>query len=93
MRIGLMLRAFSEKGGVGVYTRNISRHLVETDKNNEYFLYYSSAEFMGSFADYPNVTERVVNLGSKVLWDQVKINWMQSFTRNSRYRCCAGRAA
>ena len=71
MRIGLMLRAFSEKGGVGVYTRNITRHLVETDKNSDYFLYYSSAEFMGSFADYPNVTERVVSVGSKVLWDQL----------------------
>ena len=71
MRIGLMLRAFSEKGGVGVYTRNITRHLVETDKNNEYFLYYSSAEFKGTFAGRPNVTERVVSVGSKILWDQL----------------------
>jgi glycosyltransferase involved in cell wall biosynthesis len=71
MRIGLMLRAFSEKGGVGVYTRNIARHLVETDDNNEYFFYYSSAEFIGSFADCANVTERAVSIGSKVLWDQV----------------------
>jgi glycosyltransferase involved in cell wall biosynthesis len=70
MRIGLMLRAFSEKGGVGVYTRNITRHLVETDKNNRYFLYYSSADFAGTFAELSNVTERVVNIGSKVLWDQ-----------------------
>jgi hypothetical protein len=71
MRIGLMLRAFSEKGGVGVYTRNITRHLIETDTDNEYFLYYSSAEFVGSFANCPNATERVVSVGSKVLWDQL----------------------
>lgn len=71
MRIGLMLRAYSEKGGVGVYTRNIARHLVETDKENDYFLYFSSAEFEGTFAHCPNVTERVVDIGSKVLWDQL----------------------
>ena len=71
MRIGLMLRAYSEKGGVGVYTRNIAKHLVESDQDNEYFLYYSSTDFIGSFADCPNVTERAVKVGSKVLWDQV----------------------
>jgi glycosyltransferase involved in cell wall biosynthesis len=71
MRIGLMLRAFGEKGGVGVYTRNITRHLVETDKDNEYFLYYSNPKFVGSFSACPNVTEHVVNLKSKVLWDQL----------------------
>lgn len=71
MRIGLMLRAFSQKGGVGVYTRNIARHLVETDKNNEYFLYYSSADFVGSFANCSNATERFVNVRSKFLWDQL----------------------
>ncbi len=30
MRIGIMLRAFDEKGGIGVYTRNITRHLLDT---------------------------------------------------------------
>src|SRR5210317_1639792 len=70
MRIGLMLRAYSEKGGVGVYTRNIAKHLVESDQDNEYFLYYANKEFIGSFADCSNVTERVVNIGSKVVWDQ-----------------------
>jgi glycosyltransferase involved in cell wall biosynthesis len=71
MRIGIMLRAFEERGGVGVYARNITRHLVETDKDNEYFLYYSSPESPGSFAAHTHVTERVVKVGSKVLWDQV----------------------
>ena len=71
MRIGLMLRAFAEKGGVGVYTRNIARHLVETDQDNEYFLYYAHKEFIGTFSEYSNVTERVVGIGNKVLWDQL----------------------
>jgi hypothetical protein len=29
MRIGMMLRAADEKGGVGVYTRNLIRELCE----------------------------------------------------------------
>ena len=49
MRIGIMLRAFDEKGGVGVYARNITKHLVESDQKNDYFLYYASLESFGSF--------------------------------------------
>jgi len=71
MRIGIMLRAFGQKNGVGVYARNITRQLVESDQDNDYFLYYASLESFGSFTACSNVTERVVRLGSKVLWDQV----------------------
>ena len=39
MRIGIMLRAFGQKNGVGVYARNITKHLVERDQKNDYFLY------------------------------------------------------
>jgi glycosyltransferase involved in cell wall biosynthesis len=73
MRIGLMLRAFEEKGGVGVYTRNIARHLVEAAPEHEYFLYFGRPEDVGTFSNSPNVTERHVPLGNKAVWDQLKM--------------------
>ena len=47
MRIGVMLRAFEEKGGVGVYTRNITRHLLEKAPQHEFFLYFGRREDLG----------------------------------------------
>ena len=73
MRIGLMLRAFEEKGGVGVYTRNIARHLVDAAPEHDFFLYFGRSEDLGSFSDSPNATERLVALGNKAIWDQVKM--------------------
>lgn len=73
MRIGIMLRAADEKGGVGVYAQNIARHLVETDSANEYVIYLASAQHSGSFSGYPNVTERIIPVRNKVIWDQFAI--------------------
>jgi glycosyltransferase involved in cell wall biosynthesis len=36
-------------------------------------LFYRNAAHLGRFADYPNVTERVVNAPHKALWDQIAI--------------------
>jgi hypothetical protein len=56
MRIGIMLRSMLEQGGVGVYSRYITRELLEQDRRNHYVLFYRSAAQLGSFASYPNVT-------------------------------------
>ncbi len=73
MQIGIMLRAYDEQGGIGVYTQNIVRELVTLDQRNHYVLFYRDRANLGRFADYANVTERVVWAPSKVLWDQVAI--------------------
>ena len=73
MRIGIMLRSMLEQGGVGVYSRYITRELLEQDRRNHYVLFYRSAAQLGSFSSYPNVTERVVQAPNKALWDQVAI--------------------
>ena len=49
MRIGIMLRSIDEKGGVGVYTRNIVEELLQLDKKNEYILFYANPSNLGSF--------------------------------------------
>lgn len=71
IRIGLMLRALDEKGGVGVYTRGITRELLDLDHHNQYTLFYRNRENLGLFADRPNVTERVVSGRFNGLWDQI----------------------
>lgn len=73
MRIGMMLRTFDEKGGVGVYARNITAELLAMDRKNEYFLYYRSASHLGTHGHHPNVTERLIEGRNNALWDQVRI--------------------
>lgn len=73
MRIGIMLRSIDEKGGVGVYTRNIVKELVQLDCKNEYVLFYANPSNLGLFSHHTNVTECWVRGGSKAYWDQIAI--------------------
>jgi glycosyltransferase involved in cell wall biosynthesis len=73
MRIGVMLRSIDEKGGIGVYAANIVRELLERDRRNHYVLYYRTAENLGRFAEFENVTERHVRAPHKAAWDQLAI--------------------
>jgi glycosyltransferase involved in cell wall biosynthesis len=73
MRIGIMLRAFEERGGVGVYTRNITRELLKRAPHHDFFLYFGREQDLGTYSEFPNATERFVPLGNKVIWDQVRM--------------------
>ena len=73
MRIGIMLRSIDEKGGVGVYTRNIVKELLEIDRKNEYVLFYANPTNLGAFAYHQNVTEHWVRGSNKAYWDQIAI--------------------
>jgi glycosyltransferase involved in cell wall biosynthesis len=73
MRIGIMLRSIDEKGGVGVYTRNIVKELLRLDQDNEYVLFYASRSKIGLFSEHKNMTERWVNGLNKAVWDQFAI--------------------
>ena len=73
MRIGIMLRSIDEKGGVGVYTRNIVKELLRLDKDNEYILFYANSSNIGVFSHYENVREVLVRGSHKAVWDQVSI--------------------
>ena len=75
MRIGIMLRAFDEKGGVGVYTRNVVRELLALDRSNSYHLFFMNEDNLGRFAGVRNVTEHLVGGANKAYWDQVAIPW------------------
>lgn len=73
MRIGMMLRAIDEQGGIGVYTRNLVKELLTIDGDNEYILFYQSTNRMGCYKDYDNVTELLVRGSNKAYWDQIAI--------------------
>jgi glycosyltransferase involved in cell wall biosynthesis len=73
MRIGIMLRSVDEKGGVGVYSRNIVKELLRLDQHNEYVLFHSNPSHIGSFSEHKNMTERWVKGLNKAVWDQVAI--------------------
>jgi O-antigen biosynthesis alpha-1,2-mannosyltransferase len=73
MRIGIMLRSFDEKGGVGVYTRNIVKELLQLDSKNEYILFYANPINIGLFSHHSNVKERWLKGSNKAYWDQIAI--------------------
>lgn len=68
-----MLRSIDEKGGVGVYTRNIVKELLEIDRKNEYKLFYANPANIGLFSRHANVSEHWVKGSNKAYWDQVAI--------------------
>jgi len=70
MRIGLMLRNLDDRGGVGVYTRELLQALLDQDSRNEYLLFHADSGALGRYAGYPNVTEIALPSRSKLLWDQ-----------------------
>ena len=73
MRIAVMLRTLEEKGGIGVYSRNLIETLLELDTHNHYDLLYATAGQLGRYAGRPNVTEHVLAVRSKALWDQMAV--------------------
>lgn len=82
MRIGVMLRSIDEKGGVGVYTRNIVAELLRIDHTNEYLLLYRDPSNIGLFSSYSNVKERFVRGFNKAYWDQIAVPyvcWKEKF--------------
>ncbi|MEM8934461.1 MAG: glycosyltransferase, partial [Acidobacteriota bacterium] len=90
-RIGLMLRTWSERGGVGVYTRNLVRELLAVERAAErtdeepieWVLLWRRAADRRDVAptlDLASVEQHVVRAPSlpllgKLMWDQVAVPW------------------
>src|SRR6266540_2229938 len=73
MRIGIMLRSIDEKGGVGVYTRNIVKELLQFDQKNKYVLFYANPSNLGLFSYHEHVKEIWVKGRNKAAWDQIAV--------------------
>src|SRR5262244_2362776 len=79
MRIGIMAESLDEAvGGIGVYTQEIVRALLQIDSSNEYVLMYpgfgKAREQLGQFCGYKNVTEIETEFPRSSLWNQV-VRW------------------
>jgi glycosyltransferase involved in cell wall biosynthesis len=70
MKIGILLRAYDRPGGIGIYSRNIVKHLLRLDQDNDYVLFYSNQQHLGTYAHLPRVEEVVVPPANPVFWDQ-----------------------
>jgi glycosyltransferase involved in cell wall biosynthesis len=73
MKIGVMLRTIDEKQGIGIYTLNLMDHLLQLDKKNDYVLFFRNPQFIGRYAQYAHVKEKLIPGSNKAFWDQVKI--------------------
>lgn len=73
MRVAVMLRAFDERGGVGVYARNLVSHLLALDSDDEYLLLYRDPAHLGTYGHLARVTERCLTAQGKAHWDQVAV--------------------
>lgn len=81
MRIGILLHSLNETmGGIGVYTQEIVRALLATDRANEYVLIYPGFGVaharLGQFRRHKNATEIETTFSRvpfETYWDQVVI--------------------
>lgn len=79
MRIAITLQSLRHLGGIGIYTRQLLKHLLALDKKNEYILIYppfgQAHRSLGHYRDHENVTE--VSTKSLVphglYWDQLVV--------------------
>jgi glycosyltransferase involved in cell wall biosynthesis len=71
-----MLRSLDEKGGIGVYARYLTEELLALDGGHEYVLFYQNAEHRGRFGSSARITERVIPVANKVVWDQLAVPYL-----------------
>jgi glycosyltransferase involved in cell wall biosynthesis len=68
-----MLRAVGEYDGAGVYIRKLMDALLAMDRENQYVLFYSGREQLGTYGGRPNVREVLVRAPGKLAWDQIAV--------------------
>lgn len=73
MHIGIMLRAYDRPGGIGIYSRNIVKYILQIDHLNHYTLFYNNKSHLGTYKNLRNVNEVYVPETNPIIWDQVKI--------------------
>ena len=73
MRIGIMLRAYDRPGGIGIYCRNIVKHLLAHDQANHYVLMYSNKKHVGTYNHLENVEEVYLASTNLFIWDQWQV--------------------
>jgi len=73
VRIGVCLRTWGEKGGIGVYSRQLLQAMLPLGRQHAFVLLYSERSHLGRFGDQPNAREVFVAAPDKWTWDQVSV--------------------
>jgi glycosyltransferase involved in cell wall biosynthesis len=68
-----MLRSLDEKGGIGVYTRNLVEELLALDASHDFVLLYRDPANLGRYGDHAQVTEVVLRGRNNAVWDQLSV--------------------
>lgn len=71
MKIAICARTFGEKGGIGVYTRNLLDAMLPIARQHEFLVFYSEKAHLGRFSHLSNVHEMFIAAKTKLLWDQI----------------------
>jgi len=73
MRIAICARTWGDKGGVGVYTRNLLKAMLPMNSGHQYTVFYTNKAYVGSFSGCENVKEVFVPAYGKLMWDQLAV--------------------
>ena len=76
MKIAIMLRAIEEVDGPGIATANLVDKLIEIDRDNEYVILHKNNNYLGRYAGYKNVREILLNVKSKLIYDQIYVPYV-----------------
>ena len=73
MKIAIMMRAMDQDSGFCTVTQGMIRSMLKLEPTISYLLMYKKRKWLGHFADYPNAKEVLMEVSSKLLWDQVAV--------------------
>ncbi len=68
-----MGRPIDQDDGIGVYTSQLLRNLLELDPDSRYVILLRTPRHRDDFAAYPNAETRVIPARAKLWWDQVTV--------------------
>jgi glycosyltransferase involved in cell wall biosynthesis len=78
MNIAICARTWGNKGGIGVYTRNLTLAMLSIGSGHQYTIFYKDKAHVGNFSGHENVKEIFVPAYGKLMWDQIAIPYYAS---------------
>jgi len=71
--ICVMGRPLDQDDGIGVYTSNLLRNMLELDPESRYVILLRTGKHARAFDEYPNAEIKVIPSRWKLWWDQVTV--------------------
>ncbi len=68
-----MGRVLDQEDGLGVYSYNLLKNMIQQDQESMYVILLGSAKSMSLFSEFNNVKMQVIPAKSKHVWDQIHV--------------------